>query len=152
MEENGVRPELRGHDDKILLVDDEPAVRNMAVSVLRRLGFEPIMAADGADGLAQVARHISTLRAIITDLHMPSMGGIAMVRALRRAHPKLPIVVSSGRIDENEREECRRLCVWIHLEKTIHPSPASRGIQDEPWRSPDLAPALQFAPQLATRS
>jgi CheY-like chemotaxis protein len=54
------------------------------------------MAIDGADALIQVLGHKAQLRAVITDLHMPRMGGLEFVRALRRMLPEIPITVSSG--------------------------------------------------------
>ncbi len=108
---------LRGQSEKIMVVDDEPAVRTVFALVLRRLHFDPILAIDGEDGLVQAARHRSTLRAIITDLHMPAMGGLEFVRALRLTEPDLPVLVTSGRLEEAEREGCSRLGVRGFIEK-----------------------------------
>jgi len=108
---------FRGEKESVLVVDDEDAVRDVALLVLRDLNFSPLAAVDGQDGLAQVARHQKKLRAIITDLHMPTMDGVAFIRAVRRILPDLPIVVTSGRMDENEKQECRKWGVTAELEK-----------------------------------
>jgi len=108
---------LEGNQEKILVVDDEPAVRIVAEIVLRRLNFDPILASDGRDGLQQVAKYGSELSAIITDLHMPVMGGLDFVRALRRIEPSMPVLVTSGRLEESEQEECTRLDVLGIIEK-----------------------------------
>ncbi len=109
--------EFRGRGETILLVDDEVAVREMARVVLRRLNFKPLTATDGADGLMQAAEHRKELRAIITDLHMPHMDGLAFVRALRRMLPDLPVVVASGRMEDAVAAEFRQLGAASLLDK-----------------------------------
>jgi two-component system cell cycle sensor histidine kinase/response regulator CckA len=109
--------EFRGQEETILLVDDEPAVRVMSRAVLRRLNFKPLTATDGADGLMQVAEHRKELRAVITDLHMPHMDGLAFVRALRRMLPEVPVVVASGRMEEAVAAEFKSLGVTSRLDK-----------------------------------
>jgi two-component system cell cycle sensor histidine kinase/response regulator CckA len=109
--------EFRGQGETILLVDDEPGVREMARVVLRRLNFNPLTATDGADGMMQAAQHRTELRAIITDLHMPHMDGLAFIRALRRMLPTLPVLVASGRMEEAVAEEFKSLGVTKRLDK-----------------------------------
>ena len=109
--------EFRGQEETILLLDDEPAVREMARVVLRRLNFKPLTATDGADGLMQAAEHRRELRAIITDLHMPHMDGLAFVRALRRMLPDIPVVVASGRMEDAMAGEFKTLGVTTRLDK-----------------------------------
>ncbi|MDM7949326.1 response regulator [Hydrogenophaga sp.] len=108
---------FRGQGETVLFVDDEAAVREVGRSVLRRLNFEPLVAVDGADGLVQVAQHRHVLRAVITDLHMPHMDGVAFVRALRQAHPDLPVVIASGRVDDSVAQSLDDLGVTSRLDK-----------------------------------
>jgi CheY-like chemotaxis protein len=109
--------EFRGQGETILFVDDEAAVREMARAVLRRLNFEPLTATDGTDGLMQAVQHRTELRAIIADLHMPHLDGLAFVRALRRMLPDIPVVVASGRMDDAVAEEFKTLGVTSRLDK-----------------------------------
>lgn len=115
----GTRPgfEFHGNHERILIVDDEPAVRDSALLVLRRLKFTPLVAIDGADGIVQAAQHRTSLRAVITDLHMPNVDGLSLVRTLRRTCPEIPVVVTSGCMEEKEREECQLLGVHAFLAK-----------------------------------
>ncbi len=122
--------EFRGQGETILFVDDEAAVREMARAVLRRLNFKPLTATDGADGLIQVAEHRKELRAIITDLHMPHMDGLAFVRALRRMLPDIPVVVASGRMEDALAGEFKLLGVTSRL--------------DKPFTEGQLAEALKY--------
>jgi signal transduction histidine kinase len=108
---------FRGRGETILVVDDEPAVRSVAELVLRHLDFNPLVASDGREGLALVAEHRQDLRAVVTDLHMPGMGGLDFLAALRESDPKLPVIVISGRLDEAERSQCGQLGVGEFIEK-----------------------------------
>ena len=78
---------------------------------------KPLTATDGADGLIQVVEHRSELRAIITDLHMPHMDGLAFVRALRRMLPDIPVVVASGRMEDALTAEFKTLGVMSSMDK-----------------------------------
>ena len=109
--------EFRGQGETILFVDDEAAVRDTARAVLRRLNFRCVTATDGADGLMHAAEHRTDLQAVITDLHMPHMDGLAFVRAIRRMLPAIPVVVASGRLGESETEEFKSLGVKAYLDK-----------------------------------
>ncbi len=109
--------EFCGQGEVILLVDDEAAVRAMGRLVLRQLNFKPLIATDGDDGLIQAAQHRTELRAIITDLHMPRMNGLAFVRTLRKLLPDIPVVVTSGRMDDAEAEELKTLAATSRLDK-----------------------------------
>jgi hypothetical protein len=100
-----------------LFVDDERALREVTSAVLRRLNFTPLTATDGADGLIQAALHHTELRAIITDIYMPHMDGLEFVRALRRLLPSIPIVVSSGRMEDADAAEFKTLGVTNLLDK-----------------------------------
>jgi two-component system response regulator AtoC len=66
----------------ILVVDDEPILREVCVFWLKRGGFERVLAAvDGADALVVLAEH--RVDVLITDIHMPKMGGLELVTTMR---------------------------------------------------------------------
>lgn len=106
-----------GREETILFVDDEAAVREVARAVLERLNYQPLVATDGADALLQVAAHRTTLAAVITDLHMPHMDGLAFVRELRQTLPDLPVILASGRLEETVWTELLALGVVHRLDK-----------------------------------
>jgi len=120
---NQVEPECEsaaafvGNRELILYVDDESEVRTAARAVIARLNFTPLIARDAMGGLLQAMQHRSELRAVITDLHMPQMDGLAFVRALRRTLPDVPVIVASGRLDGGPAKELKRLGVTVLLDK-----------------------------------
>ncbi len=108
---------IRGNGETILLVDDEPGVREVAQALLQRMNFKVFVAADGEEGLKQAAEHHAELRGVITDLHMPQMDGLAFIRALRQKLPNIPVVVSSGRADDFTAGEFKKLGRVSFLDK-----------------------------------
>ncbi|MBI5688808.1 MAG: PAS domain S-box protein [Verrucomicrobia bacterium] len=87
---------LRGEGECLLLVDDEPAVRLLLQQVLTRENYEVLTAGDGAEGIALFAQNASRIRAVVTDLMMPVMDGVQMIRGLRRMAPEVPLIALSG--------------------------------------------------------
>lgn len=112
-----VAVEFHGQGELVLFVDDEPAVRKMASLILGRMNFTPLTATDGADGLIQVAQHHAKLHAIITDLQMPNMNGLRFVSSLRQILPNIPILVTSGGMEDAAVQEFQTLGVTRRLNK-----------------------------------
>lgn len=84
---------------RILTVDDSVSIRQMVASTLRGCGFEVVETADGEEALA-IAR-TQRFDLVLTDVNMPHMDGIALVRALRtlpdyRFTPILVLTTESG--------------------------------------------------------
>ncbi len=87
---------LRGAGELILVVDDEPAVRDVFRQILTAIGFRVRTAADGRGALEILGDESNQVAGVITDLHMPVMDGIELAREIRRQRPDLPIVLASG--------------------------------------------------------
>jgi len=79
---------------KILVIDDEAAVRKVIVRMLTSAGHEVNAAPDGFEGL-RVWRELGA-DLVITDVHMPEMSGVQVIRELRAAAPALPVIAMSG--------------------------------------------------------
>ncbi len=90
---------------KLLLVEDEDMVRAVAERALVRAGYSVVTAADGEEGLAQIANGDVEFDLIVSDVVMPAMDGPAMARAIRRVKPKLPILFMSGYAEEQLRND-----------------------------------------------
>jgi len=89
-------PGPRGDGQTILVIDDEPAIRDLTRRTLEVHGYQILLAADGAEGVALFAQHRERVALVITDLVMPIMDGPATINALRRIQPRLPIIAASG--------------------------------------------------------
>lgn len=85
-----------GHGELILLVDDEPAILEVGKDILVRQGYQVVTANDGTEALALVAQKSGKVQVVITDIMMPFMDGVALVRGLRKMAPEIKIIASSG--------------------------------------------------------
>ena len=79
----------------ILVVDDEPAVRQTASALCRALGLDVIEAADGLEALRTLEKN-PAVRLVLLDWTMPRLDGAATAAEIRRTRPTLPVVVMSG--------------------------------------------------------
>lgn len=89
----------RGHGELILVVDDEPAVRNVMVQTLKTFGYRTISAADGAQAVRLYLERQSEIALVLTDMVMPVADGTAMIKVLLGLDPSLPIVGISGMLE-----------------------------------------------------
>ena len=70
-----------------------------------------LVAQDGPEALALFALHLGKIAAVVTDLAMPIMGGLMLVRALRRMEPSLKVIISTGWADELQTADIAALGV-----------------------------------------
>jgi DNA-binding NtrC family response regulator len=79
----------------VLVVDDEPMVRELETQVLRVQGYK-VLAAECAAEALRLAGETATIHLLITDLMMPEIDGLELTRRFRELHPKTPVLVVSG--------------------------------------------------------
>ena len=107
----------KGNRLRILVVDDEPAVREVAVAVLESLGFGAESAIDAREALLRLADPAFAPVAVLTDFQMPGLDGLGLAREIRRRRPGLPVIVASGRFEETAITGLRGLGVTELLPK-----------------------------------
>jgi DNA-binding NtrC family response regulator len=101
-----------------LLVDDEPNLRKVLGALLQQEGFEVHAENDGAAALARVqASPTGTFDAVVTDLRMPELDGIGLLRALVREDPELPVVLLTAHGTVDSAVEAVKLGAFDYLEK-----------------------------------
>lgn len=83
---------------KLLVVDDNPLDRELAAGYLEGHGYQIEFAEDGADGLAKVREETPDL--VLTDLDMPELNGLQLVRALHAEFPLLPVILMTAKGSE----------------------------------------------------
>jgi two-component system response regulator AtoC len=83
----------------VLIVDDENNIRRVLAAMLKRDGYEVTTAADGEQ--AQVAMHRAQIDVVVTDLVMPRMGGLDLLRHCAAVHPDVPVIMitAHGTVD-----------------------------------------------------
>ena len=88
--------EVAGGNETVLLVEDEPVVRELAVDTLREKGYIVVAAVNGEEGLRLARQHDGKIDLVLTDVVMPVMGGKEMADALRTSHPDTKVLFTSG--------------------------------------------------------
>ena len=81
---------------KILIVDDEPDIRNFLSACIEDAGFLVDTARDGIEALDVFRQHQAEIRCVLTDLTMPRLDGWGLLTALRQLDPNLPVILASG--------------------------------------------------------
>lgn len=81
---------------RILIADDDPAIRNACRGILTRAGYVTQAAEDGLAALELVQAGDLPFHLVITDVVMPRMSGVALLDALSLSHPSLPVLLMSG--------------------------------------------------------
>jgi DNA-binding response OmpR family regulator len=84
----------------VLVVDDEPVVRDVVCRYLRREGLEVVEAADGPQALAALARDRPSL--VVLDVMLPGLDGLEVCRRIR-ADSRLPVILLTARGEESDR-------------------------------------------------
>ena len=80
-----------------LIVDDEPRLRQVLMHLMRADGFRCVEAGNGVEALEQLEKEPITL--VLTDMEMPKMGGIELLKQLRQRHPDVAVVMITGNSD-----------------------------------------------------
>lgn len=86
---------LRDTHPAILIVEDEPFIRMAAADIVADIGATPFEAADAGEALAILDEH-PEIRLLFTDVHMPGMDGVSLVREARAMRPDMPVLVTSA--------------------------------------------------------
>lgn len=90
---------------RILLVEDEEAVRSFSSRALTNKGYEVIEAGDGEEALEVMAELSEPVDLLVTDVIMPNMDGTALVRKVREDYPDLPVIFMSGYTEDKFKDD-----------------------------------------------
>jgi CheY-like chemotaxis protein len=79
---------------RVLVVDDDKAIRSVIKTVLELEGFDVVVAEDGRRGIAAIQSH--NFDVVIVDIFMPGMDGLETIRVFNRHAPSVPVIAISG--------------------------------------------------------
>ena len=85
-----------GPSNRVLVVDDNPAVRRLTATILKSRGYRVIEAASGDEGLERFAEHHGAFELILADVIMPNMTGTEMIRRILAVDPSVPVMLMTG--------------------------------------------------------
>jgi len=106
-----------GDGQLILVVDDEPSILGVTKMILEKHRYDVVSASDGPEALAIFAQRMQAISLVLTDLSMPYMDGIALVRSLKKMRPDLSIIASTGQSEQAGVAELQSLGVKNFLTK-----------------------------------
>ncbi|HTE43283.1 MAG TPA: ATP-binding protein, partial [Steroidobacteraceae bacterium] len=98
----------QGAGQRILYVDDDEALVFLGVRVLRKMGYVVEGFSDPRQGLELFASDPNSFDVVVTDLNMPGMSGLDVVRIVHEARPDIPVILASGYIDQNLQAEAHQ--------------------------------------------
>lgn len=107
----------KGSGECILVVDDEQNVRLVTERTLAQSGYTVVSAANGKEALEVIAQLQGDVRAVVTDIMMPVMDGVALAHSLKQSNPQLPIIACTGWGQEGVQAKLKALGVDGFLQK-----------------------------------
>jgi len=114
----------------VLVVDDEAALRQAVAFILTQRGFTVLEAGDGYQAIEQMKQHGDKVAAVLLDVMMPRLDGVATMKALREMRPGVRVIATSGVNHDTRVEALRQLGVQQFLLK--------------PYRNRELLEALRI--------
>ncbi|MFH0954328.1 MAG: response regulator [Verrucomicrobiota bacterium] len=117
--------------EAILLIDDEPIVRQVTTEILKAHGYQVVAAASGEEGVGLFRELAGRVHLVILDLIMPGMGGEATFKELRKIRADMPVLLSSGYAQEEVTQRLSGLGV--------------RGMVYKPFKADQLLTAIRSA-------
>ena len=124
-EESGSQPmvsrnaELKG---RVLVAEDEAAVRDLLFDLLTGWGLDVTLAATGVEALALFHVDAQRFDLVLTDLTMPGMTGVALAQAVTQLRPGMPVLLCTGFSDDLREEEITAAGIHAVLRKPLEPA------------------------------
>ena len=130
----------RGHGELILVVDDEPQILTVTKEGLEKNGYSAMVAEDGVAAMVSFTRYRDEIAVVLTDLEMPLMDGVTLVRALKKINSRVSVIVCSG--IGSEQLEKQAVLQELGVQSFLH----------KPYSLPTLLNALHAALKASARS
>ncbi len=104
---------------KILLIDDDPVIRNLISGILRKKGFEVYLAKEGQEGLGLIKSKKPDL--VITDFQMPGISGLDVLDRVTEIYPGLPVIILTAHGDATLTIKSIQTGAFDYIEKPVNP-------------------------------
>jgi len=101
---------------KLLLIEDDGSVADVLACAFREEGYETTVSSTGEEGLTRLGQERPD--AVLLDVRLPKMSGIAVLRRIRSTDPTLPVIIVTGLATESEIAEAQALGVTGVIEKS----------------------------------
>jgi PAS domain S-box-containing protein len=115
---SGISPKtFSGNGELVLIVDDEPGILRVTKIILEKHNYRVLEANDAPEALALFAQHMDSVNLVLSDIMMPYMDGVMLVRAIKKMKPAMKFIASTGQGEETRTQELETLQVTNFLTK-----------------------------------
>lgn len=104
-DETGALTRTKGHNSRIMVVDDDEGIRRILSIALSRMGYEVRAASNGSEALSLFLK--SSFDLVLTDLEMPGMDGWNLASRIKKRFPDIPVVLMTGHAKEDVLERMK---------------------------------------------
>jgi len=111
---------------RILIADDEPNLRRVLGAILQREGYEVVVATNGLEALETVSRR--SVQTVITDLRMPKLDGMGLLRRLAAEYPDIPVIMITAHGSVDSAVEAVKLGAFDYIEKPFEQADIRRAV------------------------
>ena len=142
-------PERARDDEAVVVVEDEPMVKNLVSEILRKFGYQVMEFTNGPEVLARMKRGRLPIHLLVTDVVMPGMSGIELARELALSRPDMRILFLSGYTDDLVGRQGALQPGRAFLQKPFTPDTLLRKVRellDAPVGGPARPPATAGGP------
>ena len=115
--ELGVKKEIKGGTETILVVEDEEQLMKILTLYLETSGYTLITARDGMEALETYKTYKDRIKLVLTDLGLPKLSGVELITKLKHLDSKVKIIMASGFLDPDARSEMFKLGVKEFVQK-----------------------------------
>lgn len=110
-------PQTASRPFHVLVVDDEPDVRDLLIEYFRERGHAVTSAADGRQAIAEIEKNPSLYTLIISDLQLPEVDGLGVLKAARDANPSATVIIVTGYASLDSAVQAVKLGAYDYLTK-----------------------------------
>ena len=103
---------------KILIVDDDQKICETLLDILEEAGYEVSSACDGQDALEKI--RLDSFNLVITDIKMPIMDGMALLKEIEKSHTDIEVIVITSYGYQGQQVEATRLGAYEYLNKPLN--------------------------------
>jgi two-component system, cell cycle sensor histidine kinase and response regulator CckA len=121
---------LNGNGELVLVVDDEPGILRVTKMILEKHNYRVLEANGAPEALAVFAEQMGSINAVLTDIMMPYMDGVMLVRAILKMKPAMKFIASTGQGEETRVPELQTLGVTNCLTKPYDTDRLLRTLRD----------------------
>jgi two-component system, cell cycle sensor histidine kinase and response regulator CckA len=101
----------------VLVVEDERSMLRLLERFLSRQGYQVLLAADGEQAIDGYCRHKTEIDVVLLDVGLPKVGGVDVLRKMKKENPEVRVVVASGYLDPKIKTEMYRAGVKAFIDK-----------------------------------